>query len=186
VARQLSRSHRVHLSQTGDHNDGVFNPLKPGHIFSTSYIKTYDQTFPGWQVFWVNKTKNKENFVYNPPAHMKWWLPGVNFAHYNREILKIADSWLGNPHESIFEVNIIIVDENNIITNLQNEETLKYFESVDVTPHIVDFAAAYFWDSGLHCLSSDIFRTGESADYWPEREKTGIFPIKEWYRAGEE
>lgn len=186
VARQLARTHRVHLSQTGDHNDGVFNPLKPGHIFSTSYIKTYDQTFPGWQVFWVNKTKNKDNFVYNPPAHMKWWLPGVNFAHYNREILKIADSWLGNPHESIFEVNIIIVDENNIITNLQNEETLKYFESVGVTPHIVDFAAAYFWDSGLHCLSSDIFRTGETADYWPEREKTGIFPIKEWYRAGEE
>lgn len=186
IAKQLAKTRRVHLSQTGDHNDGVFNPLVPGHIFSTRYIESYSETFPGWEVFYLNSTKTLENVVNDPVHHLKWWMPNVNWPYYNKTILKIAEHWLGTPHESIFEVNIIIVDDKNIITNKQNDATLKYFEKMGITPHVVDFNAAYFWDAGLHCLSADIHREGGSVNYWPQRPETGIFEIREWYRAGEE
>jgi hypothetical protein len=186
IAKKLSKTRRVHLSQTGDHNDGVFNPLRPGHIFSTDYIKSYAQTFPGWEVFFVNGTKTIEDVQREQVHHLKWWMPNLDWPYYNKTILKIAEKWLGNPTESIFEVNIIVVDDKNIITNEQNESTLRYFERMGITPHIVNFNAAYFWDAGLHCLSSDIYRQGDVANYWPDRPDSGIFEISEWYRAGDE
>ena len=44
-------------------------------------------------------------------------MPGAHFANYNNEILSVADSWLGNPWETIFSVNCILIDEKNITKN---------------------------------------------------------------------
>lgn len=178
VADCLSGDYRVHLSDTGDHNDGVFCALRPGHIFSSHYRSVYDQSFPGWSVFHLPDTTRKN--IKHLGTHSKWWLPEIDHAHFNQDILAIAERWLGNPQETVFEVNMLVVDEQNIVCGAYDQEAFRYFESMGITPHLVEFQSRYFWDAGIHCLTSDIHRTGPREDHWPDRGSNGVYKITEW------
>ena len=91
----------------------------------------------------------------------------------NDDLIEYMDSWLSHwqlyVEESVFDVNMLVIDENNIICNGYNEKVFKYFEKHGVTPHIVNFRHRYFWDGGLHCITSDISREGEQKAYFPDR-----------------
>jgi hypothetical protein len=173
VAEELAKSHRVHLSNTADHNDGVFCPLKPREIFSTHYRSTYNTSFPNWNVFWLPEPK------FNGHA-LNWWVPGKNYAHFNNEVVNVASSWLGNPHETVFEVNMLVIDEHNVVCAGQDDNAFRHFEKLGITPHVVDFKTCYFWDAGIHCVSSDVYREGPMPDYWPTRGANGIYHITDW------
>jgi len=178
VAEILSDKYRVHLSGTGDHNDGIFCPLRPGHIMTSHYRQTYQESFPGWEVFSLpNTTVN--NFKYLG-THQKWYIPGVDYGHFNKEIMSVAQQWLGNPQETVFEVNKLVVDEKNVVCGAGDERAFQHIESLGMTPHIVEFKSRYFWDAGIHCVTSDICRGGVCEDYWPDRGPNGVYKIKEW------
>jgi hypothetical protein len=171
-----SQGYRVHLSKTNDHSDGVFCPLKPGAILSSHYRSSYHNSFPQWQIHHLSQPGDFES----RPAQQKWWLPGYDHAVFNPTIIDVAKSWLGSPHETVFEVNLIVVDEHNVICERQADTTLKWFESIGITPHVIDFEAGTFWDAGLHCLTADICREGPVPEYWPDRSAPGVFEITEW------
>ena len=178
VAAKLSKNYRVHLSSTGDHNDGVFCPIKPGHIMTSHYRSVYQQSFPNWDVFHLpDTTYNNINYL---GLNNKWWLPGIDHGHFNKHVIKVAETWLGNPHETVFEINMLVVDECNIICGGFDENAWRYFESIGITPHLVEFESRMFWDAGIHCVTSDIHRLGQCCDYWPGRGSNGIYNITEW------
>jgi hypothetical protein len=110
---------------------------------------------------------------------LKWWVPGIDYTHFNDGVLSVAESWLGNPNETVFEVNMIVVDDKNIVCAAQDDRAFKFFESIGVTPHVVNFRTCAFWDAGLHCLSSDVYREGGEIDYWPDRGPNGIYRVSE-------
>jgi len=178
IASQLSKNYRVHISSTGDHNDGVFCPIKSGHIMTSHYRSVYNQSFPNWSVYSLPDTTYKNAVCLG--THRKWYLPGVDYGHFNNDITYIAENWLGNPTETVFEVNMLVVDDHNIICGAYDQQAWNYFESIDVTPHLVDFESRMFWDAGIHCVTSDIYRFGEFCDYWPGRGENGIYNITEW------
>ncbi len=173
LAEKLQTDYRVHLSDTGDHSDGVFCPLKDKQLMTNRYRSKYGNTFPGWNVHHI-KIKRK-----NPSHNFKWWLPGDHFASFNNEIIKVANDWLGNPWESIFNVNNIVVDDKNIIVSERDERSIEHLESIGFNVHVINLDTQYFWDSGLHCLSADIFRQGDLTDYWPNRGNNGIYYTNE-------
>lgn len=178
VATQLSGNYRVHLSGTGDHNDGVFCPIQPGHIFTSHYRSVYQQSFPDWKIFHLSDTTVK-NIQYLD-THQKWWLPGIDYAHFNHQINQVAETWLGYPQETVFEVNMLVVDEKNIVCGAYDAAAFRYFEQLGITPHLVDFESRYFWDAGIHCLTADIYREGLCEDYWTGRGDNGVYTISEW------
>lgn len=178
VAKLLKEDFRVHLSTTGDHNDGVFCPVRAGNIFTSHYRKHYAESFPGWEIYHLPNTTYKNiNFL---GTHNKWYIPGVDFGHFNESILSCAKNWLGNPQETVFEVNMLVVDEKNIVCGAYDESVFREFERLGITPHLVEFESRYFWDAGIHCLTSDIHRSGTKEDYWPGRGNNDIYYIKEW------
>ena len=60
------------------------------------------------------------------------------------------------------------IDSNK--AEMYNKKVFDAFERHGVTPHIVNFRHRYFWDGGLHCITSDIAREGGVRnDYFPER-----------------
>ena len=71
------------------------------------------------------------------------------------------DDWVGYVEETVFDVNMLVIDENNVVVNNYNEKAFDAFERYNITPHIVNFRHRYFWDGGLHCITSDISREGE-------------------------
>ena len=64
--------------------------------------------------------------------------------------------------------------KHNVICNNYNEKVFKKFEEYGITPHVINFRHRYFWDGGIHCITSDLDRDGERIDYFPERGENVI------------
>lgn len=160
----LSQHYRVHVSTTGDHLDSVFCPLRPGIVLSSHY-HTSRAVFKDWEIIQLkDRTSINRSFL---PERAKWWLPNVDYMHYNKHVVNLAKKWLGHPSETVFDVNNLTIDENNIIMSSCDNETANKLESLGITIHLVNLKTKLFWDAGLHCMTRDVYRTGTSDNYWP-------------------
>ena len=168
------------LSHGHTHADGCFHPIKPGAILSLFDFQNYENTFPGWDVCYLegegwekvkpfNKLKEQNNGA--------WWLPGEEdndqFTHFVTEWL---DNWVGYVEESVFDVNVLVLDEHHVCVNNLNNETLNAFLKKHKMEAIhIPWRHRYFWDGGLHCITLDLVREGKQQDYFPERKQ----PVRE-------
>jgi glycine amidinotransferase len=165
---------RNHVVNTGGHGDGTYCPVCPGLIISLQDVPTYADTFPDWEVVYLPgqswdavrpfmnlKLKNKG----------RWWIPG--FEH-DQAVIDVVETWLGHwtgyVEETVFDVNMLIVDPKNVIVFNYNKLVFDALERYGITPHIVPFRHRYFWDGGIHCVTSDLHREGTMQDYFPERK----------------
>ena len=165
---------RNHIVNTGGHSDGTYCPVCPGLIISLKDVPNYADTFPGWEVVYLPgqswnaigpfldlKQQNKG----------KWWIPGFE---QDQAVIDVVESWLGHwtgyVEETVFDVNMLIVDPKNVIVFNYNKLVFDALERYGITPHIVPFRHRYFWDGGIHCVTSDLHREGIMQDYFPERK----------------
>lgn len=159
----------THIIQIGGHNDGVFCPVSPGLIVSLEDAITYKDTFPGWEVVYL---PNQSWDAIQPFLELKqknngrWWVPG---EEHNDDLIEFVDTWLSNwvgyVEETVFDVNMLVIDEKNVICNNYNKTVFDAFSRRGITPHICNFRHRYFWDGGLHCISLDLFREGTKLNY---------------------
>lgn len=173
VLKQQFPEYRWHTTETQGHLDGTYCPVVPGLIVSLMDIPTYEKTFPGWEVVYLpdqSWTKVQPFLKLKEKNKGKWWVPGQelndNFTDFVEEWL---GHWVGYVEETVFDVNMLVIDEKNVVCNNYNEEVFKAFDRYGVTPHVINFRHRYFWDGGLHCITSDIHREGTMKDYFPER-----------------
>ena len=155
------------------HSDSHFCPVVPGLIISITDVKTYKDTFPGWEVVYLpNQSwdKVKPFLELKVKNQGKWWIPG---EEYNNDVIETIDTWMskwvGYVEETVFDVNMLVINEKNVIVNNYNKQVFDAFDRYGITPHICNFRHRYFWDGGLHCITLDLDREGEMKDYFPER-----------------
>jgi hypothetical protein len=165
--------YRCHVIDTEGHSDGTFCPVVPGLIVSLCDIPTYKDTFPDWEVIYLKDqgwNKVKPFLELKNKNRGKWWVPGEEL---NDEFTEFVESWLshwvGYVEESMFDVNMLVIDEKNVACSGYSDEVFNAFSKRGITPHLVNFRHRYFWDGGLHCITSDISREGTLKDYFPER-----------------
>jgi hypothetical protein len=160
----------VHTSHRGYHSDGAFCVVKPGCIVSLYEVQDYQKEFPGWDVLYLPhqawskvspfiKMKNK--------VGGRWWLKG---EEHNDQLIEFVNTWLnewvGYVEETVFDVNMLSIDENTIICNNYNKEVFAHFKKHKVEPIIYNFRHRYFWDGGVHCITQDLYREGKIEDYF--------------------
>ena len=164
---------RNHIVDTSGHGDGTYCPVCPGLIISLTDVPTYADTFPGWEVVYlpgqswdavVPFLKLKEKNA------GRWWIPG--FEH-DQDVVNTVETWLGHwtgyVEETVFDVNMLIIDPKNVIVFNYNKQVFDALDRYGITPHIVPFRHRYFWDGGIHCITSDLHREGSMQDYFPQR-----------------
>ena len=167
--------YRINIVNTRGHTDGTFCPVKPGLIISIAGDWSYKKTFPDWEV--VNLKGESWSKVVNFLALKrlnggKWWVPGQELNQdFTNYVETWMNHWVGYVEESVFDVNMIVIDKKNVVVNGYNEKAFDAFSRHGVTPHICNFRHRYFWDGGLHCITSDLHREGVMEDYFPERNK---------------
>lgn len=171
--QKIFPEYRNHIVNSGGHSDGVFCPVKPGLIISLRDIPTYQETFTDWEVVYLpgQSWEAVKPFLGLKEKNAgKWWVPGEEL---NDEFTDFVESWLGHwvgyVEESVFDVNMLVIDEKNVICNNENDQVFKAFARHGITPHVCNFRHRYFWDGGLHCITSDLHREGTQQDYFPER-----------------
>jgi len=165
--------YRNHIVTTGGHIDGCFTPVKPGLIVSIQDMPTYATTFPGWEVVYLageSWDKVQPFLDLKRKNQGRWWIKG---SEYDTELIDYVETWLqdwvGYVEESVFDVNILVIDQQNVIVNSYNKQAFGSFERHGVTPHICPLRHRYFWDGGIHCVTLDLDRDGVQQDWFPER-----------------
>jgi len=98
----------------------------------------------------------------------KNWLEKTNgrYVIYNSDLkdddVKFIDehlrTWVGYCEETLFDINLSVIDSNNVMVISQNSEVYDRLESLDIKVHKIPFRHRFFWDGGLHCITNDLMR----------------------------
>jgi hypothetical protein len=168
----LDNRYRYHEAITDGHGDAVFAILKPGVLLSSKWDDQLDlnSDFPGWDVsklecstIWhamaVGKFK-EENF--NGAWYVQGQTPTKEFTKFVNTYLK---EWVGYVSDTVFDVNCLVLDEENVIFSAYNKQVFDYCEKHRINPIISELRHSYFWDGGVSCCTQDIRRTGGLETY---------------------
>jgi hypothetical protein len=163
---------RNHLINTAGHSDATYCPVCPGLIISLHDIPTYAETFPGWEVIYLpNQSWDKvKPFLYLKGKNQgRWWIPGFE---YDQKVLETVETWLshwvGYVEETVFDVNMLILDPQNVLVFNENDLVFDAFRRYNITPHVATFRHRYFWDGGVHCVTTDLDRSGAMQDFFSQ------------------
>jgi len=167
---------RINKVLIGGHNDSVFQPVVPGQIISIQGEDHYSKTFPGWEVCYLEgESWNKVDgwLQHKQKVKGKWWLPG---ADNNDDLVSYVETWLNNwvgyVEETVFDVNVFMLDEKTMCVTNPNSPIVKSFAKKNGIELVyVPWRHRYFWDGGLHCITLDLEREGEMEDFFPNRKK---------------
>jgi hypothetical protein len=170
LAKESFPHYNTHVINTGGHSDGTFCPVIPGLIFSLHDVPTYKDTFPGWEVVYLPNqswAQVKPFLDLKQKNKGKWWIPGFE---YDNEVTELIETWLshwvGYVEETVFDVNMLTIDEKNVVVFGYNEIVFDTLSRYNITPHIVPLRHRYFWDGGIHCVTTDLGRTGKMQDFF--------------------
>ena len=168
----LDSRYRFHEAITDGHGDAVFAILKPGVLLSSKWDDQLDleADFPGWDVsklecstIWhamaVGKFK-EENF--NGAWYVQGQKPTAEFTKFVDTYLK---EWVGYVSDTVFDVNCLVLDEENVIFSAYNKQVFDYCEKHRINPIISELRHSYFWDGGVSCCTQDIRRRGGLETY---------------------
>ena len=165
----INEGFRVHESDRGYHSDGAFCVVKPGCIVSLFDVQDYKTEFPNWDVLYLpdqSWDKMSSFLKMKEKVGGRWWLKG---EEHNNQLIEFVntwlDKWVGFVEETVFDVNMLSIDENTIICNNYNKEVFEHFKKHKIEPIIFNFRHRYFWDGGVHCITQDLYREGTQEDY---------------------
>jgi hypothetical protein len=168
----LGSEYRIHEAVTDGHGDAVFAILKPGVILSSKHDVNlhFDQDFPGWEVCKIWDTSihaamavGKFRYEESPGAwYVQGQTPTLEFTEYVNTYLT---KWTGFVAETVFDVNCLVLDEENVIFSAYNKTVFEFCERHKINPIICELRHSYFWDGGVSCCTQDIRRRGSLETY---------------------
>lgn len=171
-AIESSKDYRINLCSTDGHSDGVFCPIAPGLIASTHYKTDYSQSFPGWEVFPI--PPNLHNFHQGK----NWAVLDANINEnqtFAQHIQHVAKDWVGNFRETVFEVNMLVLDDKNVVAMKDYPPLTEWLYKKGITVHCFDLRTRSFWDGGWHCFTLDIHREDSKKDLFSQRGDNGVY-----------
>jgi hypothetical protein len=172
VDNLLDSNYRTHEAVTDGHGDAVFAILKPGVILSSKHDVNlnFDQDFPGWEVckiwdssIWAAMEVGKFRYEESPGAwYVQGQTPTPEFTEYVNTYL---NHWTGYVAETVFDVNCLVLDEQNVIFSAYNKTVFDFCEQHKINPIVCELRHSYFWDGGISCCTQDIRRRGGLETY---------------------
>jgi hypothetical protein len=154
----------------GGHNDSVFSVIRPGLVLASVWFKPYAELFDGWDIIWFHETDweremRGQNQLKMDNSGCYWYPEKENNPQLEGFIDQWLKNWYGQSDESIFDVNLLMIDENTAIVNSESPYLLKELEKRGIDPVVIPLRNRFFWDGGWHCNTLDIYREGECEDY---------------------
>ena len=155
---------------SGGHGDAVYCPVTPGLIISLNDIPTYKDTFPDWEVVYLppSNYSHMREFEFSMKRNKgRWFMPGFEQdTNLIQMVDHYFDEWVGQVSETVFDVNILIVDPKNIVVSTHNDLVEKACARHGIEVHISPFRHKYFWDCGIHCVTNDLNRQGTVQNFF--------------------
>lgn len=172
-----TKTHDFKFKNNVSHADAIFAILKPGLILHARENTDYSENlFKGWDLIKVERDERlslQQDFqtFLNQKENMK---KDISYAFedgkYNDEKwFNFLNTWftslMGYSKETYFDVNCLVVDENNVIFSGYNKRLFKQLEKRQINPILCPFRHRLFWDGGTHCITLDLKRRGSREKY---------------------
>ena len=168
----LGSEYRIHEAITDGHGDAVFAILKPGVILSSKHDAQLHLAtdFPGWEVLkiwdssiWAAMEVGKFKYEQSPGA---WYVQGQTpTAEFTNFVNTYLNKWTGFVAETVFDVNCLVLDEQNVIFSAYNRDVFDFCKKHKINPIISELRHSYFWDGGISCCTQDLTRKGGLESY---------------------
>jgi hypothetical protein len=168
----LGPEYRIHEAITDGHGDAVFAILKPGVILSSKHDAQLHLAtdFPGWEVLkiwdssiWAALEIGKFKYEQSPGA---WYVQGQTpTAEFTDFVNTYLNKWTGFVAETVFDVNCLVLDEQNVIFSAYNRDVFDFCKKHKINPIISELRHSYFWDGGISCCTQDLTRKGGLESY---------------------
>jgi hypothetical protein len=145
------------------HVDGCFAVLGHNVILGIDPLIDYGYHFPEFRVIQVPADAYQNHIsefkLMKKTVSGAWWLPG---QEHNAEFINFVElylkSWTGYVTESIFDVNVLALNEDTIcVSNLTSDVSQK-LSAQGIDCIVVPWRHRFFVDGGLHCITLDLHR----------------------------
>lgn len=173
----------VEIVETGmaGHVDATLACIKPGVLLTTTrhpdYV--YKKTFPDWQKYSVGKNGfhamlHQMNTV---PVHSQvdlirriesisnnnWWIEDFDKLPNSGEVGELINTyfsnWFGYSEETYFEINCLTINPDLTMAIGDNQDLAKILKQEHNHEVLhMQFRNRWFFDQGLHCLTTDLVR----------------------------
>ena len=145
------------------HVDGCFNILNKNTIIGIHPFIDYDRYFPEFDIIKVDpdsyQSKIHEFKLLQERIGGRWWVPG---EEYNLQFVDFVENylepWLGRVHETIFDVNVLVLDEKTVCVSNITKQVAAEFKKRRIEYIVVPWRHRFFVDGGLHCITLDLTR----------------------------
>ena len=135
------------------HADGLIALIKPG------VVMTYDPS-------WIPKElKDWKVIVAKQKPLPGWFVDASVQSFYTGRVKEWLKNWIGYVDETVFDINLISINPNLVITNGYDRDIEEQLKQQDVKMIPFEFRHKFFFDAGLHCMTLDLTRDGEQARY---------------------
>ena len=153
----------VQFTSGAAHVDGCFAVLGKKVILGIDPLIDYNTIFPGYSVIKVPEVSYQnyiEEFkIMKNKVGGAWWIVG---EEHNDNLIQFIEnhlkSWTGFVQESIFDVNVLALDEKTICVSSITSELESKLNKVGIECIVVPWRHRFFVDGGLHCITLDLYR----------------------------
>lgn len=120
-----------------------------------------------WSHNFIPKEMLDWDFILVPPTKVPEAIKSLKQERFYKEFVNNwLNHWIGSIDETVFDLNLISVNENLVITNGYDPFVFSELKKRNVEAIPFYFRHKYFWDSGLHCISLDLERTSSQKGFF--------------------
>ena len=142
---------KIHIVDTEEHLDASLFFVRPGLVLTTLQRSQLPNFFKDWQVITVERTDQRER-IYREMLAYQWKTLNPIVAQRYNHFLQC------NPDETMFSINALSINQNKVIFPGEDKELFDELELLGIECLAVNMRALSFWDSGLHCCTSELDR----------------------------
>jgi hypothetical protein len=168
---KLKNNRKIITAFNKGHSDGIYTNVCGKIWLTNGKVLNFKKYFPNELVYDLSVTSG--GIVNN-------WHDSNSFFNVSRELQKTAGRyfiagqsmdestisfienylkhWVGYCDETLFDINLLSLDDENAMVISQNSEVYKVLEDTGIKVHRVSWRHKFFWDGGLHCITNDIER----------------------------
>ena len=162
-------THNFKFKSNVSHGDGVLSLQKPGVLLTCRDAADYTENiFKNWSACEVEsgwkKMKNWNSYKNDTKSYAFADDKYLDDA-WNDLVTNWLSDWVGYAKETVFDVNVLSLDEKHVIVSNYNKDVFQFFKKHKIEPIISSWRHRYFWDGGIHCISLDIEREGGCEQY---------------------
>ena len=162
--KDINPNLRVHkISNVGAHLDGSIFFVRPGLILTILDKKELPNCLLDWDIIQCDDPLAME------VESARVWQDLFKYKHKKFHPL-IIDKWLwyknANPDETCFSLNALSINEQCVMMPGYNKYVFDQLKQKKIDVINLDLKSLDFWDTGLHCFTNELKRSGNCVDYF--------------------